>query len=229
MPVLGERPILCAVLDGDALGRDPAARAEAIFGAGVDWIQLRDREREDAALYALLEGLASTRDRANERLADASGPRRRHRVIVNKRGDLARAARADGVHLGFDALAPTTVRGFLGPEALLGASLHTVDEVAAAAAADRSLDYVHLAPIWNPRSKPASGPPLGLEALAAACAAGVPVLAQGGLDARRAAEAVRAGAAGVAVTGILTGGGAPEAQVRALRRALDAQETGAGG
>ncbi len=215
------KALLCVVLDTKAFGDAPLARARAIFDAGADWIQLRDREVESARLFEVARALVEAR-----RAAMAQGdPARALRVVVNRRVDLARAAGADGVHLGFDALAPTAARQVLGPSSApfahpIGRSLHSPEEVAAASGA-ADLDYVHLAPIWDPRSKPASRPPLGLARLEAACRYGLPVFAQGGIDADRAAAAARAGAAGVALTGAVAGAGDPAEALGPIRAALD--------
>jgi thiamine-phosphate pyrophosphorylase len=210
--------ILCAVLDGTALAPDPLGLASALFSAGVDWIQLRDRALEADALLDLACALVEARDAA----AVAS---KNCRVIVNKRIDIVLSSGADGAHLGFDALDPTSVAALLPKTDLIGTSVHSIPEIQALAETapdDREL-YAHLAPIWDPFSKPASRPALGPDLLAAACGLGLPILAQGGIDPQRASQAIRAGAAGVAVTGIL---GRPENQitaVRQLRAALDGQ------
>lgn len=222
--------IVCVVLDVPALGDAPRDRARALFEAGADWIQLRDRAAESATLFRVACALMRAR-------ADAVGATdaRRLRVIVNRRADVARAAGADGVHLGFDALAPGLARQVLRPAAAepaasasdggpfarpIGRSLHAPEEVATAASTG-GLDYVHLAPIWSPLSKPATRPPLGLAALQAACRTGVPVLAQGGIDAARAGQAARAGAAGVALTGSVTRAGDPAEALAPIRAELD--------
>lgn len=212
---LGVRHILCAVLDGASLGEDPRARAGELFEAGVDWIQLRDRRVEDRALWQIACALLAARDECNQN----GGENPYRRVIVNKRVDLAHAAGADGVHFGFDSIAPETSRLMLAPGALLGASLHSISEVEGAVGG--TLDYAHLAPIWNPISKPATRPELGLDCLAEACRTGLPIFAQGGVDADRARDAVRAGAAGIAVTGILLYSGDAHEIVRPLRESLD--------
>jgi thiamine-phosphate pyrophosphorylase len=213
---LASRSILCAVLDGAGLGEDARKGAAALFQAGVDWIQLRDRALPDAALHALAAALVAARDEASENVATGEPARR---VIVNRRIDVALAVGADGVHLGFDAVGPDEARRLLGPHALVGASLHSIEEVEAAA--DGPLSYAHLAPIWPPLSKPASRAALGTGTLARACRPGLPLLAQGGLDPQRTLEAVRAGAAGIAVTGSLTGASEAPRLARALRQALD--------
>ena len=206
--ISSQGPILCAVLDGSALGSDPVRFAAALFAAGVDWIQLRDRLLQDEPLYRLARALA---------LAAHDQPDRR--VLVNRRADIALAARADGVHLGFDAIDSKSARALLGEDAWIGASLHSPDEIEAAAGS--CLSYAHLAPIWDPISTPASRPALGLEALARATAFGLPVLAQGGLDTARARLAIETGAAGIAVTGLLSQAADPAAIAAELRRGID--------
>jgi thiamine-phosphate pyrophosphorylase len=209
--------VLCLVTDRrSARGALPELVGAALRG-GVDWVQVREKDLDGAPLLALVREVA----------AAARGAGSPARVIVNRRLDVALAAGADGVHLGFDALPLAEARALLagsrsatGAEWLVGVSAHRPSEVAAAARDGAS--YTHLAPIFAPYSKPASQPPLGLEALREAARAGIPVLAQGGIDARRAGDCVRAGAAGVAVTGELCGAGDPEGAARALRDALDA-------
>lgn len=221
--VLGPRPILCAVLDAATLGANPFTHAVALFEAGVDWIQLRERSVPDRILWQIGCALVAARDEVDQ--GDEPNPARR--VIVNKRLDLARAIGADGVHLGFDALAPETSRSFFGSSGLLGASLHSRAEVASAASG--VIDYAHLAPIWDPLSKPATRPALGLEYLAEACRSGLPILAQGGVEPGHAGDAIRAGAAGVAVTGILHTAQSPHEAIRPLRESLDGERRSANG
>ena len=88
--------------------------------------------------------------------------------------------------------------------------------------ADEAPDYVHLAPIFAPLSKPAERASLGVAGIAAAVGRGVPVLAQGGITAENAGRVRAAGAAGVAVTGAIGMAARPAEAAQALRRALDA-------
>jgi thiamine-phosphate pyrophosphorylase len=64
-------------------------------------------------------------------------------------------------------------------------------------------------------------PPLGAQALRRAAEAAPPILAQGGIVADNAGEAIAAGAAGIAVTGAILGAADPGEATRALRAALD--------
>ena len=187
-----------------------AAAVRAAVRAGVDWVQVRDRELGGAALVDHAEEIAqAAREGALSRGGSA-------RVIVNRRIDVALAIGADGVHLGFDAVDAGTARQLLGADALVGVSCHAPGEVPRA----RGASYALLAPIFAPISKPSSRPPLGIGALARV-AGEVPVLAQGGIDAAGAAAAVAAGAAGVAVTGAILMARDPAAATASLRRALD--------
>jgi thiamine-phosphate pyrophosphorylase len=181
--------------------------------AGVDWVQLRERELAGEEILALADAVSA----AARRAAALRG--NRVQFLVNRRLDVALAVGADGVHLGFDAVDPETARRLLGPDALVGVSAHSPDEARRAGA--RGASYVHLAPIFPPLSKAPSRPPLGAASLAGAAAGGIPVLAQGGIDAGNAAEVVAAGAAGVAVTGAILLADDPTAATAALRRALD--------
>jgi len=175
---------------------------------GVDWVQIRERDLAGAELAALCDRVGAA---ARARRADAL-------VFVNRRVDVALACGADGVQLGFDAVPVAVARALLGSRAAIGISAHAPAEVRAAAADGAS--HAQLAPIFAPLSKPATRAPLSVEALRA-CAGVLPVLAQGGIEARHAGAVVRAGAAGVAVTGAILGARDPAAAARALRRALD--------
>jgi len=196
------------VLDVATVEQLGEAGLRSACDAGVDWIQLRDRSRDGAVLLAAAD-CAVAAARASARAA---------RVVVNRRADVAAAAGADGVHLGFDALPAARARFLLGASAWIGVSLHD----SAAVGGEPDADYVHLAPIFAPLSKPLERIPLGLAGLRAARATGVPVIAQGGIEPANARAVLAAGAAGVAVTGAISGAADPARAVRALRSALDA-------
>ncbi len=189
---------------------DLVEAVDAAVSRGVDWVQVRERDLEANELLALAERVAEAARAAAKRAG------REVRILVNRRADVALAIGADGVHLGFDALGPAAARRLLGPEALVGVSCHTAHQVRTLSDAS----YAQLAPIFAPLSKPAERPALGLAALGLA-EGPIPVLAQGGIEASNAADALAAGAAGAAVTGAILGAGDPGAAAAALREALD--------
>jgi thiamine-phosphate pyrophosphorylase len=124
--------------------------------------------------------------------------------VVNDDVDAALELGADGVHLGRsdEGAARARARGLL-----LGRSATSYDEAMAADA-----DYLGVGPIWATPSKADADPPIGLAELERICrAVDVPVIAIGGVDARNAADCIRAGAAGVAVIRAATDPGLREA------------------
>ena len=180
----------------------------------MDWVQVRERGLDGRALLRLAAELkAAAEDGARQRGGEV-------KLLINRRVDVAWSVSADGAHLGFDAMPVAGARELLGGKALLGMATHTAAE--AAAASHLGLDYVQLAPIHAPISKAVQRLPLGAQALHRAAEAAPPILAQGGIVADNAGEAIAAGAAGIAVTGAILGAADPGEAARALRAALDA-------
>ncbi|MEP9381609.1 thiamine phosphate synthase [Nocardioides sp. KR10-350] len=109
-----------------------------------------------------------------------------------------------------------------------GRSCHTRAEVARAAG--EGFDYATLSPYAASDSKPGYGPPLGPGGLADAVpdGRGIPVYALGGITTDNAAEAVAAGAYGVAVMGAVMRAADPAGVVRALIAAVGAVAEAAG-
>jgi thiamine-phosphate pyrophosphorylase len=157
---------------------DVATCASRAVRAGIDIIQIREKDLPARELYDLV---CRIRD-----LASGS----KTRILVNDRLDVALAAGIEGVHLPGNGLPPARVRHLV---KLLGVSVHTVQEAINAEAA--RADFVVFGPVFDSPGKSA----VGLEPLRqAATAVRIPVLAIGGITDANAAEAVGAGAAGVA-------------------------------
>ena len=152
--------------------------------AGVDMIQLRER---DLSARALLE------------LADRVAPMARDEramLLVNDRADVAACAGA-GVHLTTRSLTPDVVRRAFGQALLLGASTHNLAEAEAAEAA--GANFIVFGPVFETASKKIYGPPVGLKALASVTRrVRIPVLALGGIQPNNFRRALDAGAAGIA-------------------------------
>lgn len=162
--------------------------------AGVDVIQLRERD---------LDGRTAV-DLARRAVAAARGSGTR--VVVNERLDVALASRADGVHLRGDSLGAERVRALAPPGFLVGRSVHTAEEAAAAG----PVDYLIAGTVWATPSKPAGHPLLGVDGLARIVrSTPVPVLAIGGIDVGRMPALARVGAAGIAAIGTWIGEAGP--------------------
>jgi thiamine-phosphate pyrophosphorylase len=165
---------------------DSIRRAAA---AGVDWIQIREKDLEARPLVELVRFTV-----ADTRATSA-------RVLVNDRLDIALAANAAGVHLGEKSLpleAITEWRRSTGrSDFLIGVSCHSMES---ARAAERGgADYIFFGPVFETPSKAAFGAPQGIERLHEVCASvEIPVLAIGGVNLENARACVAAGAAGIA-------------------------------
>ena len=138
-------------------------------------------------------------------------------VIVNDRADIARMARAAGVHVGQDDLPPDAVREVLA-DGVIGLSTHDVEQV------DEALttvaDYVAVGPVFSTATKETGYAARGLDLVRRAAGRGKPVVAIGGITLDLAPEVIGAGAGSVAVITDLLQGGDPESRVREYIRAL---------
>ncbi|HET9599189.1 MAG TPA: thiamine phosphate synthase [Anaeromyxobacteraceae bacterium] len=141
------------------------------------------------------------------------------RLVVNDRIDVALAAGADGVHLPSAGVPPADARRLVGPDRLVGVSCHGEADVRRAR--QGGADYATFGPVFDTPSKRAYGPPVGLEALAAAARLGFPLVALGGVEPANAAVAMAAGARGLAAIRAWLGPDGEDA-VRALHRAAAA-------
>ena len=227
---------LCLVTDRRRLCADGAPfdvargclveQARMAIAAGIDLIQVRERDLDAGPLSALVSDIVQ--------LARGTATR----VVVNERLDVALACGADGVHLRSDSMPADEVRRMAPPGFLIGRSVHRPEQAVAAG----PLDYLVAGTVFPTSSKAAtpSGTAdpifdrlLGLDGLTQISrAARVPVLAIGGMTVERAGAVRAAGAAGLAAIGLFIDRGAEGpcrvkplgAVVEALRRAFDSVE-----
>jgi thiamine-phosphate pyrophosphorylase len=185
--------------------------------AGIDLIHIRERDLNGRQLAALVRRCVDA--------VEGTGTK----VLVNDRADVAVAAGAHGVHLRGDSIAGPEVRSLIGDGALIGRSVHGAAEAAAVSRAG-GVDYLVFGTLYRSASKTAPHRVAALDELSAACQTGVPVLAIGGITVERAAEVVRAGAAGIAGIGLFVppAGTSPDRHLQSLaaelRRAFDTCE-----
>jgi thiamine-phosphate pyrophosphorylase len=198
------QPILCYVTDRRSLPLATSADAHRLLfesveraaGAGVDWIQLREKDFSGGDWQQLVAQSLQRISRAGSHC----------RLFVNDRLDAALACGAGGVHLSENGIPVSEAcrlreeffssRGAK-PDFLVGVSCHSLG--ASLGAARSGADYIYFSPIFNTPSKANYGPPQGLDRLAAICrAVSVPVIAIGGISGENAMNCLQAGAAGVA-------------------------------
>ena len=188
-----KKPIVCYVTGRKSLaagegGESVLGKIRAAAAAGVDWVQIREKDLSGRELLAL----------AREAVAGCGVAR----VMVNDRLDVALAAGAAGVHLGRESLSARDVvgwcRGGNAPaEFVVGVSCHSLEEAREAESAGAS--YIFFGPVFDTPSKRGMGEPQGVARLGEICrSVTIPVLAIGGVAEENAADCIRAGGAGIA-------------------------------
>jgi thiamine-phosphate pyrophosphorylase len=215
------RCLLYYITDRTAFPGDESTRKRRLLekiseaaSAGVDYIQLREKDLPTRELESLAREAASIlRERAQLRTENRE---LRTALLINSRADVAMATGADGVHLRSDDISPQEVRAAwqkcgagtpfdklsagsarqLSPRGpLIGVSCHFPAEVTQAAA--NVATFAVFAPIFEKKDAHRT-PPTGLAALAEACRTRIPVLALGGVTLENAQQCRDAGAAGIA-------------------------------
>jgi thiamine-phosphate pyrophosphorylase len=159
----------------------------AALDAGCRWVSIREKDLPSDEQVELADRFLPMIRAAGARLTLHGDP------------SLAKLAGVDGSHLPASG-DPAEARALLGPDKLIGVSVHSALEAQAIDPA--VVDYALAGPAFETASKPGYGPEIGRKGLAEITrAAAVPVLAIGGINAPRIGELVAAGVAGVAVMG----------------------------
>jgi thiamine-phosphate pyrophosphorylase len=195
---------LYAIADGQF--GDPLRLGQLLFAGGARVVQIRHKAASSGQLLTWARTLVET--------APPDGI-----VIVNDRVDVARLARAGGVHLGQEDLPVAHAREQLGPDVLIGKSTHSLEQ--AQVALEDDIDYLAIGPVFPTSSKPDAAQPVGLEGVAAVSGlTDLPVVAIGGIRLGVVSDVLRAGASAVAAISDLSGAADPESRTREFIRAL---------
>jgi thiamine-phosphate pyrophosphorylase len=200
---------LCAITDRSLLS--PATEPEAVLrrrllglvqgwaAAGVNFIQLREKDLAAPELQSLAREMAERIDGSHSRLLV--------NVSAVESAALAVSAGADGVHLAGKPAPGAALRARQLFRAVGRAADHTPEFDAIVSVPCHGLDDIHVAReeqvdliLFSPVFEKLQAVPRGLEALRLACAAaeGIPVFALGGVTTSNAQDCLAAGAAGVA-------------------------------
>ena len=186
--------------------------------AALDWT-IAEAAAGGAQVFQLREKTLSDR----ELLERARNVRRWTReagtlFIVNDRPDIARLAEADGVHLGQDDLPVAAARRIVGPDALIGVSTHTPEQVRRAVL--DGADYLGVGPTFPSRTKSFDHFP-GLDFVRfAAAETSLPTFALGGISLANVPQVIEAGAKRVAISAAIAQADDPAMVARQLRSAL---------
>ncbi len=167
-----------------------ASDAAMAVCAGCAVVQYREK---DAPTRRMIEEARVIRDICRNRAL----------FLVNDRADVALASEADGVHLGQDDMSYADARHILGPNAVIGLTVH--DEREAEEAERLGADYLGLSPIFPTGTKADAGEACGvgmIERVRALVA--VPIVVIGGITKKNVAETILAGAdAAVAISAVM--------------------------
>ena len=206
---------LNAIVDPDrAGGHDVVGLARRVVEGGATLVQLRDKRSDTRAMIETARAIKAA-------LAPSGVP-----FVVNDRVDVALAAGADGVHLGPEDMAVDDARRLLGPDAIIGLSIKSVE--AAEAAPVDLIDFAGIGGVYATLSKQQKSAPIGLEGFARVAGAlrrrapALPCCGIAGIDAGNAGAVIAAGADGVAVISALSLTPDPAGAARGLREIVDA-------
>ena len=205
--------VLYLCVDRRAEQGDLDAFLDAVLGAGVDLVQLRDKTATAEQIRAAAPAFRAAADRHGALF------------ILNDDPELAVEVDADGVHVGQDDLPPGKARAVVGGDRIVGWSTHSEAEVDAAVAAD--CDYFAVGPVHATPTKEGRAP-VGLAPIrhAATVAGDRPWFITGNMTPATAPEVIAAGGRRLVVVRALTQAADPAAvtgEMAALLRRAHAQ------
>ena len=195
-------PCLCMVTDRTrSASGDLVETVSAAVEAGVRMVQLREKDMPAGQLLDLARRLRVVTEGKSL-------------LIVNDRLDVALLSGADGVQLGEEAMSVAEARKLIGPNLLIGSSVHSVE--GAVAAESNGADFLVLGAIFETTTHP--GVETGGLALVEAVTRRVrlPVLGIGGITPANVRSVIDAGASGAAVITAISMSPDPRAALRDL-------------
>ena len=179
-------------------------QAEDAIRGGATCVQLREKELEADAF--LEEAVA-----AKTLCARYGVP-----LFINDNVEIAVQCGADGVHVGQSDLEAGRVRALVGEDMILGVSVQTVEQAAAAERA--GADYLGAGAVFATATKPDAAE-VSLETLRAICGAvSIPVVAIGGINRDNISRLAGSGICGAAVVSAIFGAGDIREACSVLRR-----------
>jgi len=201
-----------AIVDPEVSGgHDLVDLSRRLAAGGTTLVQLRDKLSDTRAMVERARAIKA---------ALGSVP-----LLINDRVDVALAIGADGVHIGWDDMAPADARRLLGPDAIIGLTINSPQR---ADATDLSqIDYAGVGGVYGTTSKQTKNNPIGVEGMARVIEAlrrrkpGFPACGIAGINAANAGPVIEAGADGVSVISALSMAKDPGAASRELLAVVD--------
>jgi thiamine-phosphate pyrophosphorylase len=210
MPFNAATLALYLVVDPDSAVGDVLETTREALEHGATMIQLRWKTATDREIVGLAERLRVL-------TSDQGAP-----LVINDRTDIALAVGADGVHLGVDDLPIARARSLGGLGFVIGYSPETDSQIQTATS--DGADYLGIGPFATTTTKQDAGTALGApEFSRRRSLTELPVVAIGGITASNAAEAIAAGAHGVAVVSAILRSAEPGHATAEIAEAIRAQ------
>jgi thiamine-phosphate pyrophosphorylase len=191
---------------------DSTQGLEPLLKAGLSWVQLRVKNRNEKEMYNLADSFVALCEKYKAY------------SIINDYPKLAKRVGADGVHLGKEDMSLAEARALLGKDFIIGGTANTFEDVEALYEA--GVDYVGLGPLRFTETKKHLSPVLGIEGyseILQSCSVNgirVPIIAIGGITVEDLEALHDAGLHGVAVSGAIRSAKNP---VETLKRFLSVQ------
>ncbi len=182
-------------------------KLEEALKAGVDYIQLREKNISSAEYLKRARDLREMTEKYNTKL------------IINDRIDIALLSGADGVHLGQSDVSVKDARKLLGRDKIIGATAKTVAQ--AVQAQQESADYLGSG-AWFPTATKQDAVPLAEETYREILKAiTIPDVAVGGITGDNCKKALDCGADGLAISAGILKAEDVTAEVKRIRTLLD--------
>ena len=177
-------------------GETPEAHLENLRKAcvaGADWVQLRLKNYD---IETILETAKKAREITNSFNA---------KLIINDHYKIAKAIKADGVHLGKSDECPLVVRAYLGISFIIGGTANTAEDCNNLL--DKKVDYIGLGPYQFTETKQNLSPVLGVlgyRKILEELQTETPIIAIGGITLKDVPGIINTGIYGIAVSGEIT-------------------------
>lgn len=194
----------------NARERQPLEVLKEALRGGIDYFQLREKGPTALTGSALIEFAVACQQLCREYGVP---------FIVNDDVELAWEISADGVHVGQEDQSALHVRRIIGPDKILGVSVHSLEE--AAIAVENGADYVGMGPVFGTLTKPDAKKPAGVAGieLVKSKFPELPVVGIGGITPLNAELVWSAGADGIAVISAIAHAENSASQIALLRPA----------
>ena len=201
-----------AIVDPEVSGgHDLVELSRKLAAGGTTLVQLRDKLSDTKVMVERARAIKKALGKVP--------------LLINDRVDVALAAGADGVHIGWDDMAPEDTRRLLGPDAIIGLTINSPQRADATNLA--LIDYAGIGGIYGTTSKATKNTPIGTAGLKRVIEAlrrkqpGFATCGIAGINAANAAPVIEAGADGVSVISALSLAKDPQAASRELLGVVD--------